>query len=59
MGALEVEAFLTHLATNRNAAPSTHKKALAAWLFLYRQVLDIDLPWLHSIGRVTESLKPS
>ena len=31
-------------------APSTHKQALAALLFLYRQVLDIDLPWLQSIG---------
>jgi integrase len=51
MGAVEVEAFLTHLATDRNAAPSTHKQALAALLFLYRQVLDIDLPWLQSIGR--------
>jgi integron integrase len=51
MGAAEVEAFLTHLATDRNVAPSTHKQALAALLFLYRQVLDIDLPWLQSIGR--------
>ena len=51
MGAAEVEAFLTHLATDRHVAPSTHKQALAALLFLYRQVLDIDLPWLQSIGR--------
>ena len=51
MGAAEVEAFLTHLATDRKVAPSTHKQALAALLFLYRQVLDIDLPWLQRIGR--------
>jgi integron integrase len=51
MGAPEVEAFLTHLATERHVAPSTHKQALAAVLFLYRQVLDIDLPWLQNIGR--------
>ena len=50
MMAPEVEAFLTHLATDRNVAPSTRKQALAALLFLYRQVLDIDLPWLQSIG---------
>ena len=51
MGASEVEAFLTHLATERHVAPSTHKQALAALLFLYRQVLDIDLPWMQQIGR--------
>src|SRR5262249_33029806 len=51
MGAPEVEAFLTHLATARSVAPSTHKQALAAVLFLYRQVLDIDLPWLQEIAR--------
>src|SRR5688500_10272177 len=51
MGSPEVEAFLTHLATDRQVAPSTHKQALAAILFLYRQVLDIDLPWLQDIGR--------
>jgi integron integrase len=51
MGAAEVEAFLTHLAAEGGVAPSTHKQALAALLFLYRQVLDIDLPWLLEIGR--------
>jgi integrase len=51
MGSSEVEAFLTHLATERQVAPSTHKQALAALLFLYRQVLDIDLPWMQQIGR--------
>lgn len=51
MGSAEVEAFLTHLATERHVAPSTHKQALAALLFLYRQVLDIDLPWMQVIGR--------
>lgn len=51
MGAAEVEAFITRLATDRKVAPSTHKQALAALLFLYRQVLDIDLPWLQRIGR--------
>lgn len=51
MGAPKVEAFLTHLATGRNVAGAFDKQALAALLFLYRQVLDIDLPWLQSIGR--------
>jgi integron integrase len=51
MGSAEVESFLSHLATERQVAPSTHKQALAALLFLYRQVLDIDLPWMQQIGR--------
>jgi integrase len=51
MGSLEVEAFLTHLATERHVAPSTHKQALAALLFLYRQVLNIELSWMQEIGR--------
>jgi integron integrase len=51
MGSSEVEEFLTHLATQRQVAPSTHKQALAALLFLYRQVLDIELPWMQQIGR--------
>lgn len=51
MGPSEVEAFLTHLATERRVAPSTHKQALAALLFLYRHVLDIELPWMQEIGR--------
>jgi integron integrase len=51
LGSAEVEAFLTHLATERHVAPSTHKQALAALLFLYRQVLDVELPWMQQIGR--------
>ena len=51
MGSAEVEAFLSHLATERHVAPSTHKQALAALLFLYRQVLDIELPGMQQIGR--------
>ena len=51
MGAPEVEAFLTMLATERKVSTSTHNQALGALLFLYRAVLDIDLPWLNNIGR--------
>ncbi|MFV0679555.1 integron integrase [Ottowia sp.] len=51
MGAPEVTAFLTHLASVRMVAPSTHKQALAAILFLYREVLKMDLPWMAEIGR--------
>jgi integron integrase len=51
MGSPEVERFLTHLATIAKVAPSTHKQALAAVLFLYREVLGINLPWMGEIGR--------
>ncbi|NZA01340.1 phage integrase N-terminal SAM-like domain-containing protein [Ottowia beijingensis] len=51
MGAPEVEAFLTHLAEVRQVSPSTHKQALAALLFLYREVLKMDLPWMAEVGR--------
>lgn len=51
MGAPEVEAFLTHLAEGRPVSPSTHKQALAALLFLYREVLKMNLPWMAEVGR--------
>ncbi|MGI8669655.1 MAG: integron integrase [Aridibacter sp.] len=46
MGAVEVEAFLTHLAVERNVAAPTQNQALFAVLFLYKEVLKTDLPWL-------------
>jgi integron integrase len=51
MGVREVEAFLSHLANQREASASTHKQALAALLFLYGNVLDQELPWMQEIGR--------
>ena len=51
MGAPEVEAFLTHLAVGRRVAASTQNQALAAILFLYTHVLEIDLPWLTDVTR--------
>ncbi|AGA32807.1 Integron integrase IntIPac [Thioalkalivibrio nitratireducens DSM 14787] len=51
MGAPEVEAFLSHLAVHENVAPSTQNQALAAILFLYREVLGTDLPWLDGVTR--------
>ena len=51
MGAAEVEAFLNMLANERRVSASTHNQALSAVLFLYREVLGIDLPWLNNIGR--------
>lgn len=51
MGAAEVESFLSWLANRHGASVSTHKQALCALVFLYRQVLGMDLPWLQEIGR--------
>ena len=51
MGAAEVEAFLSDLAVRRNVSASTQNLALAALLFLYREVLGIDLPWLDNVTR--------
>ena len=51
MGATEVEAFLTHLAVEGNVAAATQNQALSALLFLYREVLGIDLPWLNDVTR--------
>ena len=55
MGAAEVEAFLSDLAVRRNVSASTQNQALAALLFLYKQVLKLDLPWL---GEVVRAKKP-
>jgi len=51
MGAPEVEAFLSWLASERKVAVATHKQALSALVFLYQKVLRTDLPWLDEIGR--------
>ncbi len=51
MGAAEVEAFLTMLATQRRVSAATHGQALSAILFLYKEVLAIDLPWMVELQR--------
>ena len=51
MGAPEIEAFLTMVATERKVSTSTHNQALSALLFLYREVLNLDLPWMDGINR--------
>jgi len=51
MGASEVTSFLSALATQRNVAPATQNQALSAILFLYREVLAIELPWLDDVRR--------
>jgi integron integrase len=51
MGAAEIEAFLSDLAVRQNVSASTQNLALSAILFLYRDVLEVKLPWLDGITR--------
>ena len=49
LGAAEVEAFLTHLAVARNVSANTQNQAKSALLFLYKEVLGSELPWLDDV----------
>lgn len=51
MGGAEVTNFLTRLATEHDVAPGTQNQALAALLFLYRDVLGMELPWMEDVVR--------
>jgi len=55
LGVAAVTEFLTYLAADRHVAPSTQNQAKSALLFLYRSVLDIDLPWLGEIVAAKET----
>src|SRR5690606_36235556 len=55
LGLAEVEAFLSSLAVRDGVAASTQNQALSALLFLYREVLGIELPW---VGAVTRAKRP-
>jgi integron integrase len=49
LGAANVEAFLTHLAVERDVAAATQNQARSALLFLYKDVLGAELPWLGGV----------
>lgn len=51
LGPGDIERFLTSLAVERNVAASTQNQALSALLFLYREVLAAELPWLEGMVR--------
>src|SRR5256712_82992 len=51
MGAPEVARFLSSLAVDGHVAASTQNQALSALLFLYREVLGVELPWLDEVVR--------
>ena len=51
MGAEEITRFLSSLAMQRNVSASTPNQALSAILFLYRYVLNQEVPWLSDLVR--------
>jgi len=51
LGAAEVTRFLTALAVDAKVSGSTQNQALAALLFLYREVVRVELPWLDELVR--------
>jgi integron integrase len=51
MGGNEVTEFLSHLANEGRVAAATQAQALAALLFLYKRVMNVDLPWLDKVVR--------
>ena len=55
LGGAEVEQFLTYLAVERKVSAGTQNQALQALLFLYRQVLSVELPWLEGVTRAAPS----
>ena len=57
MGGPEVTAFLNYLARNRAVAASTQNQALAALLFLYREVLAQPLPWLDGLEHARRPIR--
>ncbi len=54
MGAVEIEAFLTHLAVDLKVAPSTQNQAFSALIFLYREVYQFDTNWGLNAERAKE-----
>lgn len=57
MGAPEVKAFLSYLANERHVAVATHRQALCALLFLYREVLGVELQWMEDLHRPNKPVR--
>ena len=50
MGEAQVRGYLTMLANERRVAAATHRQALSALLYLYRELLGVDMPWMQELG---------
>jgi integron integrase len=57
LGGPEVERFLNYLAVERSVSASTQNQALSAVLFLYKEVLEIELPWLDGVVRAKRPVR--
>jgi integron integrase len=57
MGASEMSQFLSALATQGNVSASTQNQALSALLFLYRDVLRQEVPWLDDVVRAKRTVR--
>lgn len=57
MGAAEVQQFLTDLAVTQHVAASTQNQVLSALLFLYKEVLRQESPWLEDVIRAKKPKK--
>ena len=57
MGAPELTRYLSSLAVEGNVAASTRNQALSALLFLYREVLELEVPWLDDVVRARRPVR--
>jgi integron integrase len=55
LGPAQLEQFLSHLAVHRKVSAATQSQALQALLFVYRHVLEVELPWLDGVTRASQS----
>jgi integrase len=55
MGAKEIRTFLSYLNNDRHVTGSTYSQALCALVFLYKEVLGIELPWIEGVSRPKRS----
>ncbi len=57
MGDVEINAFLSNLAVEGHVAASTQNQALSALLFLYRETLALEVPWLECLVRARKPVR--
>jgi integron integrase len=57
LGKAEIESFLTSLATEERVSAATQNQALASLLFLYREVLGLEFPWLDQVIRAKQRVR--
>ena len=57
MGADEIRQYVSHLANEGRVSASTQNQALSALLFLYREVLGSDLPFIDGIERAKRPVR--